>query len=116
MQQIVDIFFHTGHGIFLQTPVGQTLINVTDITDNWGDGVKMYISNRTIRNFNQNFKTLASFCRQPAGTYPSYPMLQHENIIDFYGNKPHGYKCGKVGIDSEVNIGICEGVVQPFTF
>ncbi|GFR58265.1 scavenger receptor cysteine-rich domain protein [Elysia marginata] len=40
-----------GHGMYIQTSVGRTLINSTEVSNNWGDGIKWYLSNVTIFDF-----------------------------------------------------------------
>ena len=49
----IDGHISAGHGFFIKTAVGQTLINMTNVEHNWGDGVKMYMDNYTINEFNR---------------------------------------------------------------
>ena len=82
--------------MFIKTAVGRTLINMTNITDNWGDGIKMYLVNYTINEFNRDFPPEDSFCRTPSIRGTNYPLLLHEDLIDPIGNKPVGTQCVKV--------------------
>ncbi|XP_021367968.1 protein bark beetle-like isoform X3 [Mizuhopecten yessoensis] len=87
-----------GYGAFIQSNVGRVLINMTDMDNNWGDGVKMYMTNFTIHDWDSDFPADVSFCRSANLLYQTYPVLVHENIIDDYGNKPtwDGRDCEKV--------------------
>ena len=44
-----------GHGMFIQTSIGHSLINMTTVDNNWGDGIKFYMTNLTIHDFTQKF-------------------------------------------------------------
>lgn len=90
-----SITHNRGYGVFIKTAVGRTLINMTNITDNWGDGIKMYLVNYTIHEFNRDFPPERSFCRTPSVAVPSFPILLHEDLIDPIGNKPVGTQCVK---------------------
>ena len=102
--QILSIFagyycFHCmfiGYGVLIKTAVGRTLINMTNITNNWGDGIKMYVANYTINHFNRDFPAEKSFCRTPSTSNPSFPILIHEDLVDPLGDKPIGQACSKV--------------------
>ena len=78
--------------------MGRTLINMTNITDNWGDGIKMYMTNYTIHLFNKDFPPDKSFCRTPSPLFPNFPILLHEDLVDPIGNKPVGSRCARVGL------------------
>lgn len=82
--------------MYIQTAVGRVLVNMTDVKYNWGDGVKMYISNYTINEFNRNFPPGESFCRTPSVKGLSYPILLHEDLISPTGDKPVGSSCTRV--------------------
>jgi len=75
----------SGHGIFIQTNVGSVLINKTDVDYNWGDGVKMYMTNYTIHDWSKNFPVESSMCRTPSLSSQTYPVLLFENVIDERG-------------------------------
>lgn len=90
-----SISHNRGYGVFIKTAVGRTLINMTNITDNWGDGIKMYLVNYTINEFNRDFPPEDSFCRTPSIRGTNYPLLLHEDLIDPIGNKPVGTQCVK---------------------
>ncbi|KAL3873370.1 hypothetical protein ACJMK2_036499 [Sinanodonta woodiana] len=85
--------YNRGYGAFIQTAVGRTLINMTDVLKNWGDGLKMYLVNYTINDFNRNFPSEQTFC-QASVSSPSFPLLLPGEIIDPLGNKP-GWICSK---------------------
>ena len=87
-----------GYGVFIKTAAGRVLINKTDVNNNWGDGVKMYVVNYTIHNFNRDYPSAGSFCRASSVLGASYPMKIYEDIIDSEGNKPlfDNKNCGKV--------------------
>ncbi|KAK3092533.1 hypothetical protein FSP39_004063 [Pinctada imbricata] len=91
------IAHNRGHGAFIKTAAGKVLINMTDVTNNWGDGVKMYMVNYTIHNFNRQFPSPGSFCRSPSLSGASYPMFIYEDIINEQGEKPafDNKDCGK---------------------
>ncbi|XP_052783699.1 protein bark beetle-like isoform X2 [Mya arenaria] len=82
-----------GHGVFIKTAVGRTLINMTDIQYNWGDGLKMYMANYTIDEFNRNFPSSTAFCRLSSQTFSSFPILLHQDLISPVGDKPVGDEC-----------------------
>lgn len=71
---------------------------MTDVDNNWGDGVKMYMTNFTIHDWDRDFPASKSFCRSADLIYQTYPVLMHENIIDDFGNKPEwdGNDCERV--------------------
>ena len=87
----------TGYGVLIKTAVGRTLINMTNITNNWGDGLKMYVTNYTINHFNRDFPSETSFCRTGSGM-ASFPIILHEDLVDPLGSKPAGTSCSKVMI------------------
>ncbi|XP_076442507.1 protein bark beetle-like [Babylonia areolata] len=76
-----------GNGIFIQTAVGMTLINMTQVTENWGDGIKFYISNLTIHDFQHNFSYASGFCFQPDLDRQMFPVFQHLDAV-----APNGYR------------------------
>lgn len=89
----------TGHGVYIKSAVGRTLINMTDVEYNWGDGIKMYIDNYTINEFNRDFPSRESFCRTPSISEPSFPILIHEDLINEVGEKPVGTYCLRVSLN-----------------
>ena len=71
---------------------------MTDIENNWGDGMKMYMKNYTIYDWDLKFPPTGSFCRAAVPSQPNYPFFVYENIIDPEGNKPFdNYDCSRVG-------------------
>lgn len=96
--KIKYIFLHLGYGIFIQTAVGETLVNMTEVTDNWGDGIKFYISNLTIHDFQKNFTWNMGFCNTNNVVGQSYPIFQHQDIIGPNGEKTSATKCERVSI------------------
>lgn len=82
-----------GHGIFIKTAVGMTLINTTRVTENWGDGVKFYISNLTIHDFRKNFTYKSGFCFQADNPSQAYPIFQHLDAVSISGEKLPGLFC-----------------------
>lgn len=74
------------------------LINMTNMDNNWGDGVKMYMTNYTIHSFQKDYPNTYSFCRSNALAFPRFPITIYENIIDERGQKPQfdSYDCQKV--------------------
>lgn len=70
---------------------------MTNITENWGDGVKMYITNYTINEFNRDYPSDKSFCRTPSYIGVSqFPVVLHEDLVNTVGDKPPGSFCTKV--------------------
>jgi len=83
--------------VYTETGIGRVLINMTDIEDNWGDGVKMYMKNYTIYDWELKFPSSNSFCRAAVPSQLNYPFFVYENIIDTDGNKPYdSYDCSRV--------------------
>lgn len=74
------------------------MINMTNMDNNWGDGVKMYMTNYTIHSFQKDYPNTYSFCRSNALAFPRFPITIYENIIDERGQKPQfdSYDCQKV--------------------
>ena len=71
---------------------------MTNLDNNWGDGLKMYMTNYTINSFQKDYPKGGSFCRSNALAFPRFPITIYENIIDEQGNKPDfdSYDCQKV--------------------
>ena len=69
---------------------------MTDVQYNWGDGIKMYMDNYTINEFNRDFPSGESFCRTPSANHPSFPIILHEDIVGPTGDKPVGSSCVRV--------------------
>ena len=71
---------------------------MTNLDNNWGDGLKMYMTNYTINSFQKDYPKGGSFCRSNALAFPRFPITIYENIIDEQGNKPEfdSYDCQKV--------------------
>ena len=83
--------------MYTETGIGRVLINMTDIEYNWGDGVKMYMKNYTIYDWELKFPSSNSFCRAAVPSQLNYPFFVYENIIDTDGNKPYdSYDCSRV--------------------
>ena len=83
--------------MFIKSHVGRTLINMTDVLDNWGDGIKMYITNYTINEFNRDYPSSGSFCNTPSSIALShFPAILYEDIVTPTGDKPFGSYCNKV--------------------
>ena len=61
---------------------------MTDIDNNWGDGVKMYLTNYTIHHWEDEFPTGNSLCRSISLAAQSYPVFLYENLIDHKGDDP----------------------------
>ncbi|XP_067681580.1 protein bark beetle-like [Haliotis asinina] len=90
------LYRNRGYGIYVQTAVGNVLVNMTNITENWGDGIKMYMSNLTYNDFLTRFPMEKSFCRTPILIGQTYPVYIYQDIIDFEGNKlVQGISCSK---------------------
>nr|KAG5700697.1 hypothetical protein BaRGS_029062 [Batillaria attramentaria] len=81
-----------GYGAFIQTAVGQTLINTTQFTENWGDGIKFYISNLTIHDFAKNFTYGRGFCQSPNLPNQVYPAFVHQDVVGIDGQTKPGSK------------------------
>lgn len=87
----------SGYGVFIKSAVGRTLINMTDVEYNWGDGIKMYISNYTINEFNRDYPMDRSFCIVPSVRDPSFPILIFQDLIGPTGEKDVvGTECKRV--------------------
>lgn len=82
-----------GYGAFIQTAVGHTLINTTQLTENWGDGIKFYVSNLTIHDFQTNFTWDSGLCFTGGQTHQIFPVFLHQDVVS-----PEGEQ--KVGIQS----------------
>ncbi|GFO27981.1 class a scavenger receptor srcr domain with c-type lectin domain [Plakobranchus ocellatus] len=76
-----------GHGMYIQTSVGQTLINTTEVSHNWGDGIKWYLSNLTIFDFNTKFPPGGSMCAKGDTQGQVFPFYQYLDLIQVDGNK-----------------------------
>lgn len=91
------IFTFSGYGVYIKSAVGRTLINMTDVEYNWGDGIKMYISNYTINEFNRDYPMDRSFCIVPSVRDPSFPILIFQDLIGPTGEKDVvGTECNRV--------------------
>lgn len=87
--------------MYIETAIGRVLINETDANNNWGDGVKMYMKNYTIYDWELKYPSSGSFCRAAVPSEPNYPFFVYENIIDTSGNKPFdSYDCTRVGLQN----------------
>ncbi|CAL1535561.1 unnamed protein product [Lymnaea stagnalis] len=75
-----------GYGMFIQSSVGRTLVNMTEVDHNWGDGIKFYISNLTIFDFRTKFKPENSMCMQVNTEDVTYPFFQHMDLVQVNGN------------------------------
>lgn len=76
--------------------MGQTLVNMTQVTDNWGDGIKFYISNLTIHDFQKNFTWERGFCNTPSSGSQVYPVFEHQDIIGPNGENKYNTYCSRV--------------------
>ncbi|XP_012945265.1 protein bark beetle [Aplysia californica] len=76
-----------GYGMFIQSSIGHTLINMTEVNNNWGDGIKFYISNLTIFDFRRKFPPHLSFCASSNFEGRTFPYYEHMDLIQVNGDK-----------------------------
>ncbi|KAK0049320.1 protein bark beetle [Biomphalaria pfeifferi] len=81
------ISHNRGYGMFIQSSIGRTLVNMTEVNNNWGDGIKFYISNLTIFDFRIKFPPEKSFCAQVNTEDVTYPFFQHMDLVQVDGGQ-----------------------------
>ena len=92
------ILFVAGHGLFIKTSVGMTLINQSQITDNWGDGIKFHVTNLTIHNFPMNFSFHSGFCFHVSSGKQMFPIFLHVDAVSFSGDTLPATHCIRVRV------------------
>ncbi|KAK6181325.1 hypothetical protein SNE40_009204 [Patella caerulea] len=85
-----------GYGIFIQTAVGGVLVNQTNITNNWGDGIKMQMRNLTIVDFIKEYPWDDGFCSGVNIGSQTYPVYEFQDVMSPDGRKPLGSTCDRL--------------------
>lgn len=71
------------------------LVNTTNITNNWGDGIKFHMVNSTITRYEDKFTQVGSFC-QPYNVHIPLPRFAYQDLRDFNGEIPLTKPCIQV--------------------
>ena len=83
----IFIIDRPGYGMFIQTSWGVSLINMTTVSNNWGDGIKFYLTNLTIHDFRKKFSPEYSFCAINSVPGVAYPFYEWLDLVHVTGDE-----------------------------